>query len=43
MICEGGIQGAATAVGDMIAGETKSGGQKKGDAANESLNDLSKG
>ncbi|CZT15844.1 uncharacterized protein RCC_01680 [Ramularia collo-cygni] len=39
----GGIQGAATAVGDMVAEETKSSGQKKGDAANLSLNEFSKG
>jgi len=39
----GGIQGAATAVGDMLAGETQSSGQKKSDAANSSLNDFSNG
>lgn len=39
----GGIQGAATAVGDMLAGQTQSSGQTKGDAANASLNDFSNG
>lgn len=42
-MCAGGIQGAATAVGDMLAGETKSSGQKKGEAAKESLRGLEKG
>jgi hypothetical protein len=39
----GGLQAAATSVGDMLAGETKSSGQKKSDAASSSLNELANG
>lgn len=42
-IVPGGLQGAATAVGDMMAGETQSGGQKKSQAASDSLNEIANG
>lgn len=38
-----GLQGASSAVGDMMAGETQSGSQKKATAANESLNQFANG
>ncbi|KAF7187952.1 hypothetical protein HII31_10852 [Pseudocercospora fuligena] len=38
-----GLQGASSAVGDMMAGETQSGSQKKATAANESLNQFVNG
>ncbi|SMR48790.1 unnamed protein product [Zymoseptoria tritici ST99CH_1E4] len=39
----GGLQSAASSVGDMLASETKSSGQKKNDAASTSLNEMANG
>ncbi|PPJ58025.1 hypothetical protein CBER1_03837 [Cercospora berteroae] len=39
----GGLQGASTAVGDMMTEETQSSGQKKAQAASDSLNEMGSG
>ncbi|KAK4495728.1 hypothetical protein PRZ48_012996 [Zasmidium cellare] len=39
----GGLQSASTAIGDVAADQTQSSGQKKADAANKSLTEMTDG
>lgn len=40
---QGGLQGASSTVGDMMTEQTQSSGQKKADAANNSLTEMAGG